>query len=275
MTTPIEYKEFSMGPEVALLKIEVSPHLYTDGPIRSIKSTIGPPIQVAPRSRRFTLGEDTNVKPLDIFKPMINACSVPAPRWIYFDPSTHKASILIFVDGAAPNNGTSSVTAGCGVVFRPDGKGCISFPLERTKGINPTNNRAEIRAAHAAFGLRYWSGEGFQRVVIATDSEYLVRGISEYVLIWKENGWMTVEGKPVKNQDLWKLLLEDVESYEKRGVQVQFWLIPRELNHFADVEAKKGAKQTENIPTEIKKIVFFDISLKGRNIMHARDFETG
>lgn len=179
--------------------------------------------------------------PLSLFKPTINACTVPAPRWVHKD-DTGKVSVLIFTDGAAANNGRSNVRAGCSVVFRPDGQGSLSFPLERSQeGHAPTSKRAELRAVIAALRIRYWPGEGFGRIVICTDSEYVVRGICEWVEKWKRRGWQTCKGGAVKNKDLWERLLQEVEAGEKNGVSVQFWHVGREGNVEADRVAKMGA----------------------------------
>jgi ribonuclease HI len=44
------------------------------------------------------------------------------------------------------------------------------------------------------------------RVVIYTDSEYVRRGIDEWLVNWKRRGWKTAAKKPVKNEDLWREL---------------------------------------------------------------------
>jgi ribonuclease HI len=65
-----------------------------------------------------------------------------------------------------------------------------------------TNNRMELRAALAAFqALRRPS-----LVEVHTDSEYLRRGITEWLSRWQRNGWRTSGKKPVKNRDLWTAL---------------------------------------------------------------------
>ena len=73
-----------------------------------------------------------------------------------------------------------------------------------------TNNRMELTAAIQALGaLREPC-----RVELHTDSEYLRRGITEWVIRWKSNGWRTADRKPVKNVDLWRLL--DAEAARHR-----------------------------------------------------------
>ena len=67
-----------------------------------------------------------------------------------------------------------------------------------------TNNRMELTAVIRAL-------EALRRPVQArvyTDSEYVRRGISEWLPAWKARGWRTAERKPVKNQDLWQRLDE-------------------------------------------------------------------
>jgi ribonuclease HI len=46
------------------------------------------------------------------------------------------------------------------------------------------------------------------QVRLYTDSQYVRRGITEWLRAWKARGWRTADRKPVKNQDLWQLLEE-------------------------------------------------------------------
>jgi ribonuclease HI len=67
-----------------------------------------------------------------------------------------------------------------------------------------TNNRMELTAVIRAL-------ESLRRPVSArvfTDSQYVRRGITEWLTAWKERGWLTADRKPVKNQDLWQRLEE-------------------------------------------------------------------
>ncbi len=65
-----------------------------------------------------------------------------------------------------------------------------------------TNNRMELTAALEA--LR--SLPSPHRVRLVTDSEYLKRGITEWLDGWRRRGWLTASKKPVKNRDLWQAL---------------------------------------------------------------------
>jgi ribonuclease HI len=65
-----------------------------------------------------------------------------------------------------------------------------------------TNNRMELQAAIAAL-------EALKEpcaIEFYTDSEYVKSGVTEWVSLWKRNGWRTKTKKPVKNEDLWRVL---------------------------------------------------------------------
>lgn len=160
---------------------------------------------------------------------------------------TNSDQILLYTDGACPSNGQPTATAGCAFVFRPSSStssinGTVSFPLEiegPTGAIyQPTSNRAELRAVIAALQFRAWAGEGWNELVIATDSEYVVAGATQWVRGWVRNGWVTNKNTAVKNRDLWELLLQRIQDV---GLRVLFWRIPREWNGLADHGAKAAA----------------------------------
>jgi ribonuclease HI len=68
--------------------------------------------------------------------------------------------------------------------------------------IQTTNNRMELQAVIEAL-------QALKRPVdvrLYTDSQYVRRGILEWLPQWKARGWKTADKKPVKNQDLWELL---------------------------------------------------------------------
>ena len=67
-----------------------------------------------------------------------------------------------------------------------------------------TNNRMELQAAISGLAALKEDCE----VVLFTDSEYLRQGITEWLPRWRTNNWRTADRKPVKNEDLWRLLYE-------------------------------------------------------------------
>jgi ribonuclease HI len=82
-----------------------------------------------------------------------------------------------------------------------------------------TNNRMELRAAIA--GLEALSRPC--RVEIYTDSAYLRDGINKWVPSWQRNGWKTAAKTPVKNQDLWRRLIAEVERHTPAGGVQWHW----------------------------------------------------
>ena len=169
---------------------------------------------------------------------------------------------LIYTDGACLDNGGANPRAGCCFVYRNPTQnseicGHTSFPLEKQgpTGIEhpQTSNRAELRAVIAAMRFRAWTGEGCRCLVIATDSEYVVEGMTKWVKGWVRNNWKTSAGAPVKNKDLWECLLGEMERWDERGMRIQFWRIPREWNTEADQHAKVAA--TESASREFQDVL--------------------
>jgi ribonuclease HI len=111
--------------------------------------------------------------------------------------------VVIFTDGACRGN---PGPGGWGVLLR---FGVVERELCGGEGPT-TNNRMELMAAIK--GL-----EALREpcvVQLFTDSEYVRRGITEWMLKWRNNGWRTADRKPVKNADLWREL--DAEATRHR-----------------------------------------------------------
>jgi ribonuclease HI len=58
------------------------------------------------------------------------------------------------------------------------------------------------------------------QVTVLTDSEYVRRGITEFLPRWKANGWRASTGKPVVNRDLWEEL-EELAGYPRGDVDTR------------------------------------------------------
>ncbi|KAK7974012.1 RNase H domain protein [Apiospora arundinis] len=174
--------------------------------------------------------------------------------WMRPTRYTHRDNpymLLLLTDGACLNNGQANPKAGWAFVHQP---GLVAGDPDvvaqgRLEGKGPfgddtiqSSNRAELRAVIAALRFHDWVGEHYNMVVIATDSEYVVEGSTVWAKNWVRNGWMTKGRAPVKNSDLWEMLLGEVERWEEKGLAIQFWRIPREWNGVADAAAKKAAE---------------------------------
>jgi ribonuclease HI len=77
-------------------------------------------------------------------------------------------------------------------------------PRREVVGAEPdtTNNRMEMLAVIRALE----SLAERSRVRVMTDSQYVVRGMTEWIHSWKRKGWKTASKQPVKNRDLWEKL---------------------------------------------------------------------
>ncbi len=73
-----------------------------------------------------------------------------------------------------------------------------------------TNNRMELMAVIE--GLRALKEP--VEVTVTTDSQYVKRGVTEWMPRWKRNGWKTADRKPVKNRDLWEALDTELQRHK-------------------------------------------------------------
>ncbi len=80
-----------------------------------------------------------------------------------------------------------------------------------------TNNRMELTAA--IMGLAALKRP--TQLTLQTDSQYLIKGITEWLPSWKARGWRTADRKPVKNQDLWERLDAAVGTHTVQWVWVK------------------------------------------------------
>ena len=100
-----------------------------------------------------------------------------------------------------------------------------------------TNNRMELMAVIE--GLRALSRSC--TVSVYTDSQYVQKGIHEWIHAWKARGWRTADKKPVKNEDLWRRLDEARLRHDVKWRWVKGHA-GHELNERADGLARRGIK---------------------------------
>ena len=104
--------------------------------------------------------------------------------------------VEIFTDGACRGN---PGPGGWAVLLRYNNKEKELFGSET----QTTNNRMELMAAIRGLEALKRASE----VTITTDSQYVRRGITEWIVNWQQRNGFTASRKPVKNADLWQLLL--------------------------------------------------------------------
>lgn len=118
--------------------------------------------------------------------------------------------VELFTDGACSGN---PGPGGWGALLRH------KTTEKELSGAEPdtTNNRMELMAAIE--GLK--ALKKTCSVTLYTDSKYVLQGMTEWIIGWKARGWKTADKKPVKNQDLWMLLDEQVERHNVKFVWVK------------------------------------------------------
>jgi ribonuclease HI len=121
-----------------------------------------------------------------------------------------KPQVTIYTDGACKGN---PGPGGWGAWLHSAGHDKELFGGER----ETTNNRMELMAPIEALASLKRSCE----VVVYLDSEYVRKGITEWIINWQRRGWKTADGKPVKNADLWQRLdaLRKLHTVEWRWVK--------------------------------------------------------
>ena len=111
--------------------------------------------------------------------------------------------IEIFTDGACRGNPGPGAWA---ALLRFKGKEKTISGTE----ILTTNNRMELMAAiQALMAIKKPC-----HITLSTDSQYVQKGITEWLTQWKRRAWLTANKKPVKNSDLWKKLAIQAERHQ-------------------------------------------------------------
>ncbi|MBI4356535.1 MAG: ribonuclease HI [Gammaproteobacteria bacterium] len=139
-----------------------------------------------------------------------------------------KPLIEMFTDGACRGN---PGPGGWGVILR------YSKREKHLKGReqHTTNNQMELMAP--IMGLRTLKTSC--HVILFTDSQYVKKGITEWIHLWKKNGWKTRDKKPVKNIALWQQLDQELARHTVEWKWIKGHAGIRE-NELADSLAKQA-----------------------------------
>lgn len=140
--------------------------------------------------------------------------------------------VLVYTDGACRGNPG------------PGGWGAILLFGDKKKEIQggdraTTNNRMELMGAIMALETLTKPC----KVELHTDSQYVMKGVTQWIHGWKARGWRTADKSPVKNEDLWKRL----DAARNRHEVDWRWVkghAGHPLNERADVLAGLGLRQT-------------------------------
>ncbi len=157
--------------------------------------------------------------------------------------STDLPHVVIHTDGACSGNPG------------PGGWGAILTFGDREKELrggesNTTNNRMELMAAISALEALTRRSD----VALYLDSEYVRKGISQWIYNWKRNGWKTADKQPVKNAELWQRLDAAVGRHEVNWHWVKGHA-GHDYNERADELARSAIAQIRKSPTPFSEVV--------------------
>ena len=192
----------------------------------------------------------------------------PLESWVYYKcPNSqtiwpckvHTQIPVIAIDGACSNNGKDGARSAIGVYFGEDNEHNRSAQLAMNG--RHTSQVAELKACIYALAKVFCMLAPLflpdepelecerqmsrphstpQGVMIKSDSEYVVRGVTEWLPKWKSNGWKSSRGRLVANADEFKELDRILGILNAMRVDIKFWLVPRQMNEVADYLAKSA-----------------------------------
>ncbi|KAF4158100.1 hypothetical protein CNMCM6936_005277 [Aspergillus lentulus] len=125
--------------------------------------------------------------------------------------------IVVAVDGACSKKGKDGARSSYGVFWGHNSVLNTAVPVE---------------------GEGHHTNQVADAVVIKSDSEYLVRGVTEWLPKWKRNGWKNSRGLDVANWEHFKAIERLTEDLERQKLTIKFWHVPRRNNRDADAMAK-------------------------------------
>lgn len=148
-------------------------------------------------------------------------------------PRQQGPQVVAYTDGSCIKNGSHDAVAGAGVFFESNRRPAISIRLPET--LRQSNQTGELAAVLAAVQ----AAPPFSPLLIKTDSQYVVKGITSHLKKWEDRGWLGVDNRA---------LLEPIAARLRlRGAQTAFeWVKGHsgvEGNEEADRRAGKGAEK--------------------------------
>jgi ribonuclease HI len=182
-----------------------------------------------------------------------------------FPDPLHPSSLVAFCGGSALRNGKPDCEAAYACVF-PHQRGW-DVVKKVDDGVKPTCNRAEYLAALAALERANLEDPHKTTVLfIYSHCKLLVKTMNKWIYKWRNNGWRTVDGEDIQNQDLLEKLMaaqgtrrvqwRKVRAHTKGRNWVSFW------NDIASAQARGESAHGQHLAP---------VNLDGDNIMYLRE----
>lgn len=156
--------------------------------------------------------------------------------------------VILYTDGSSRGNPG------------PGGWGAILLTKDIVKELGgrdnaTTNNRMELMATIKGLEEVHklqTNGQKLKTLTVKTDSEYVKKGITDWIAGWLARGWKTAAKKPVLNQELWQALYNEKKKIEAGSTKVEFVYVKAHagivLNERADTIATTFADKE---PTQL------------------------
>ncbi len=154
------------------------------------------------------------------------------------------SEIRIFCDGACSGNPGPGAWA-CIVWDVKKGSVMEDADFDR----QTTNNKMEMTACLKALSQVPSHAE---KVMVYSDSTYVLRGITQWIHGWKRRGWLTAEGQPVSNQELWQALDSCVNQIRRKSIPIEWHYV----RGHADIPGNERCDQlavalTQRVPVDL------------------------
>lgn len=166
----------------------------------------------------------------------------------------------LYTDGACLGNGREGYGFGGWAAVIVNNKTGAETEMSGCAGPDTTNQVMELSGVQEGLDKLMEIGEQDSTVTVCSDSQYVIKGITEWSRGWEENGWRNSAGNPVKNQAIWKGLLDTLRTC---GMSIGFKWTKGHADHYynslcdllATTAAAEKARECnchefeENIPT--------------------------
>lgn len=103
-----------------------------------------------------------------------------------------------------------------------------------------TNNKMELQAPLEALKFLKNLQLTKEEIVVYSDSQYVVKGITSWIYGWQKNKWLTAQKKPVENKEIWEKLFEEQSFFTHLSWQWIRGHSTSEGNHRAHCLAQQG-----------------------------------
>ncbi|TGO63078.1 hypothetical protein BCON_0015g00060 [Botryotinia convoluta] len=173
-----------------------------------------------------------------------------------------EGSHVVAIDSACSSNGQEAARAAYGVYLGDTTPQSVSELVDEV--LPQTTQVAELVAVRVvlrmaeqvldAYIARGGSDEDdkdaprISKILIITNSAYVVDGFSDWIYKWKENGFKTSTGKPVVNAEIFQELDTLISKFDQFHIPVWFWQVKKEFNTSADALARMPLYGEQKVP---------------------------